>query len=203
MNIMIAVISAVGGYLSGSISFGRTIARIVDPKADISVIKHNVPGTDEIFESDSVSATAVRVHVGTKYGCLTAILDMLKVAIPVIILRLLFPDEPYYFLIAAAAGHVGHAWPLYHKFKGGRGESPIYGALLVIDPLGVLVANVTGMVLGLIIGNLLLFRWAGLVLMIPWFWIRTQSWYYVSYIVFVNAVYWITMWPELSHTLNI
>jgi len=122
---------------------------------------------------------------------------MLKVAIPVLIMKLLFPDKPY-FLIAGASGHIGHDWPLYHKFKGGRGESPIYGALLVIDPLGVLVTNVTGMALGMIIGNLLIFRWAGLILMIPWFWIRTQSWYYLSYIVFVNAVYWITMRPELG-----
>jgi len=50
----------------------------------------------------------------------------------------------------------------------------------------------------MIIGHLLIFRWAGLVLMIPWFWLSTQSWYYVSYIVFANIVYWTTMSPELG-----
>ena len=114
-----------------------------------------------------------------------------------LVLRLLYPDMPY-FLMAAAAGHVGHDWPLYHRFKGGRGESPIYGGLLVIDPIGVVVSNVVGMVLGMIIGNLLIFRWAGLVLMIPWLWLRTHSWYHLAYILFVNAIYWITMSPELG-----
>lgn len=197
MNSIIQILSAIIGYLFGSISFGRIITRIVAPRADISRIKQEVPDSDEVFESDSVSATAVRIHVGTRYGCLTAILDMLKVAIPVLILKLLFPKN-LYFLITAAAGHVGHDWPLYHRFKGGRGESPIYGALLVISPIGVIITNIVGMALGMIIGNLLIFRWAGLVLMIPWFWIRTQSWYYILYIVFVNAIYWITMSPELG-----
>jgi glycerol-3-phosphate acyltransferase PlsY len=185
------------GYLFGSISSGRLIAKIVAPQADISKIRQDVPDSDEVFESDSISATSVRLNVSTKYGILTAIFDMVKVAVPVLALMLLFPDQPY-FLIAAAAGHVGHNWPLYHRFHGGRGESPIYGALLVIDPLGAVIANVVGMALGMIIGNLLIFRWAGLILMIPWFWLRTPGWYHVSYMVFVNAIYWISMMPELG-----
>jgi glycerol-3-phosphate acyltransferase PlsY len=197
MDVIIVLISSVVGYLIGSISSGRIIAGIVAPQADISTIRQDVPDSDEVFESDSISATSVRLNVGTKYGVLTAILDMVKVAIPVLALMLLFPDQPY-FLFAAAAGHVGHNWPLYHRFQGGRGESPIYGALLVIDPLGVVVMNVVGMAFGMIIGNLLIFRWTGLVLMIPWFWLRTAGWYHVSYMIFVNAIYWISMMPELG-----
>jgi glycerol-3-phosphate acyltransferase PlsY len=197
MDVIIFLVSAVVGYLFGSISSGRLIAKIVAPQADISKIRQDVPDSDEVFESDSISATSVRLNVGTKYGILTAIFDMVKVAIPVLVLMLIYRDIPY-FLVAAAAGHVGHNWPLYHRFKGGRGESPIYGALLVIDPLGVVIANVVGMTLGMIIGNLLIFRWAGLVLMIPWFWLRTPGWYHVSYMVFVNAIYWMSMMPELG-----
>ena len=197
MDIIIVLISAGVGYLFGSISSGRLIAKIVAPQADISRIRQDVPGSDEVFESDSISATSVRLNVGTKYGILTAICDMVKVAIPVLALMLLFPGQ-LYFLIAAATGHVGHNWPLYHRFHGGRGESPIYGALLVIDPLGAVIANVVGMALGMIIGNLLIFRWAGLVLMIPWFLWRTPGWYHVSYMAFVNAIYWISMMPELG-----
>jgi len=84
------------------------------------------PGSDIVFESDSVSASAVRFQLGARYGCLTAILDMLKVAIPTLIVRLWQPDEAYY-LVLAGAGVAGHAWPVYFRFKGGRGESPILG----------------------------------------------------------------------------
>lgn len=202
MDIPVALLAAIIGYLLGSISFARLITRITAPHADISRIQQPVPNSETIFESDSVSATAVRIHVGTRYGCLTALLDMLKVAIPTMAFKMWQPGTPY-FLIVAAAGVVGHDWPLFHRFKGGRGESPIYGGLLVIDWVGVLVTNLAGGLLGLVLGNLLVLRWAGLVLMIPWFWFRTGDWAYLAYIIFVNLVYWISMMPELKQAFDL
>jgi glycerol-3-phosphate acyltransferase PlsY len=202
LEIVPALLAAVTGYLLGSISFARLIARRVTPGADISRIVEPVPRSSATFETDSVSATAVRVHVGTRYGCLTAVLDMAKVALPVLAFRLWFPDQPAY-LIAAAAGLVGHDWPLYHRFKGGRGESTIYGALLVIDPLGVVITNAIGALLGIVLGQLLVLRWAGMVLMIPWLGLRTGEWAPVLYMLFVNAVYWYAMSPELRQFFDL
>jgi acyl phosphate:glycerol-3-phosphate acyltransferase len=191
-----ALLAVVAGYLLGSISFARIIAHLVAPTADISHVVEPVPRSSDVFQTDSVSATAVRIHVGTRYGCLTAILDMVKVALPTLVLRLWQPEQPYY-LIVAAAGLVGHNWPIYHRFQGGRGESSIYGALLVIDPLGVVVTNAVGALLGVVLGQLLVLRWAGMVLMIPWLWLRIGEWAPVLYMVFANAVYWVAMSPEL------
>lgn len=196
MDPLIAVGAAAVGYMLGSISFARLIAGIVAPGKDLSKIECALPESEEVFRSDSVSSTAARIHLGTRYGCLTAIFDILKVALPTLAFKLWQPDVPYY-LIVAATGLVGHDWPLYHGFQGGRGESPIYGALLVIDPLGVLVTNVAGWILGMAIGHLLILRWAGLVLMIPWLWFRTESWPHLAYILFANGVYWTTMSGEL------
>jgi glycerol-3-phosphate acyltransferase PlsY len=190
------LLAAVVGYLIGSISWARIVARRVAPDADISTIAEPVPNTDLVFVSDSISATAARVHLGTRYGCLVAILDILKVAIPTLAFRVAFPDQPYYY-VAAFFGLVGHVWPIYHHFKGGRGESAIYGGLLVIAPLGVLVTNLAGAVLGVLAGELLVLRWGGLVLMIPWLWWRTASTWALAYIVGVNIIYWWSMRPEL------
>jgi glycerol-3-phosphate acyltransferase PlsY len=202
MDPIIAFFAAAVGYLSGSISFARLIARLVAPQADISRIEQPMPDSDEVFVSDSVSATAVRMHLGPGYGCLTAILDMLKVTVPTLLFRLWFPESPYY-LIVAAFGVVGHDWPLYHRFIGGRGESPILGGLIVIDWAGVLVTNLIGWPLGVLSGNLLVLRWAWLVLMIPWLWFRTQDLAYVAYMVTVNILYWLTMAPELKQYFQI
>jgi glycerol-3-phosphate acyltransferase PlsY len=202
MDILVAVLAALIGYLLGSISFARVITAIAAPNTDISKIEQPVPNSDAVFESDSVSATAVRIHVGTRYGCLTALLDMLKVAIPTLAFKIWQPQTPY-FLIVAAAGVVGHDWPIFHRFKGGRGESPIYGGLLVIDWVGALVTNLVGGLLGLVLGNLLILRWAGLVLLIPWFWFRTGDWAYLAYIIFINLVYWISMMPELKQAFDL
>ena len=197
MNIGIALLAAAAGYLFGSISWARIITGLVAPGTDISMIREPVPHTDEVFESDSVSATTVRIHVGTRYGCLTAILDMLKVALPTLAFKLWLPDTPY-FLLVAAMGVVGHDWPLFFKFKGGRGESPILGGLIVIDLIGLVVTNVLGFALGVLAGNILVLRWAGLVLLIPWMWLRFHDWAYVAYMAFVNVIYWVAMTPDLK-----
>lgn len=197
MDPWIALLAGTIGYLCGSISWARLVARWTHTQADITRIEHVIPGTDQAFVSDSVSATAVRMHVGTRYGCLTAILDMLKVALPTLAFRLWQPDVPY-FLVVAAMGLVGHDLPVFHRFKGGRGESPIYGGLLVIAPVGIVVTNLIGFVLGVLVGNILVLRWAGMVLMIPWLWWRTQDWAYLAYILFVNLIYWLAMRPELQ-----
>ena len=197
MEIWITILSIVVGYLLGSLSFIRIFAHFIQPNTNIELVEVRFSGTNDIFRSDSVSATAARIHMGTKYGLLTGLLDMLKVALPTLCFLIWQPDQPY-FLFTAAAGLVGHDWPIYHRFKGGRGESAIYGALLIINPLGVLVTTVAGMVLGLTIGHILVFRWSGLLLMIPWLWFTTNSWPHLGYILFVNLIYWITMRPELA-----
>ena len=197
MNPAIALISAAVGYVFGSISFARVVARLVQPQADITLIEQPMPHSDEVFVSDAVSATAVRMHIGARYGCLTAILDMLKVAVPTFLFRLWQPDAPY-FLFVAAFGVAGHDWPVFHRFKGGRGESPIVGGLLVIDWLGILVTTLIGWPIGVLSGNLLVLRWAWLLLLIPWFWIRTQDPYPLAYILSVNVMYWWAMRPELK-----
>ena len=125
-----------------------------------------------------------------------SVLNMLKVEIPTLIVRLWQPDEAYYPVLAGA-GVVGHAWPVYHRFRGGRGESPILGGLLVIDASGLLVTTGMGWLLGWMTGNLLVLRWGFFRLMISWFWLRTHDLPPVVYMVFVNIVYWIAMLPEI------
>lgn len=196
MDLAMALIAIAVGYLLGSISFARIVAGRVDPTADVTRIE-TVVGEGVTFISDSVSATVVRMKVGRRYGILTAVLDMLKVALPTLAFKLAFPDESY-FLLVAAAGLVGHDWPLYHRFKGGRGETAIYGALLVIDPVGVIVTLILGMVLGFALGNILVLRWAGMILLIPWFWLTTGDPALVAYMVFADAVYLFAMRPELG-----
>lgn len=188
--------AVLGGYLLGSISWSRIIARWASPEKTVREFRYQVPGSDEMITSDTVSATSVRAQLGPVYGCLTALLDMAKVALPVFLLKRLFPQEPY-FIAAAASGVIGHNWPIFYRFKGGRGASPIMGGLLVLDPIGLVAVLAGGSVLGLIVGHMLVLRWSWLVLMLPWFWFRTGSWLYVGYAIICNAAYWLAMAPEI------
>lgn len=192
MDPFIIFIAAVVGYLFGSISFARIIAGRVKPEADITKYVEPVPNSDLVYEDDAVSATLVNLNLGWQYGCLTSILDMIKVIVPMVAFKLLFPLQPYYLIVSAAA-MVGHNWPLYYHFKGGRGESVVYGSMLIIDPLGAVVCNIAAVLLGLLVGQVHLVRWGGMALLIPWLWLRTNDPLMVVYIVFMNVVFWIAM----------
>ncbi|HSG87043.1 MAG TPA: glycerol-3-phosphate acyltransferase [Candidatus Limnocylindrales bacterium] len=182
--------------MAGSISFARIVLRWARPGARITPIEVDLPG-GETFVSDTVSATAVRMQAGPRYGCLTALLDMAKVAVPTLAVRLWAPDEPYYLIVAAAAV-IGHDWPLLGRYKGGRGESPLYGGVLVIDPVAAVGTTLLGALLGIVVGNILVLRWAGMVLLIPWMGIAASGdpWT-LAYIVVGVGAYFVAMIPEL------
>jgi glycerol-3-phosphate acyltransferase PlsY len=135
--------------------------------------------------------------LGPRLGCTIAVLDMLKVAFPMLAFKLAYPDHPY-FLILAVAGLVGHIWPVYHRFRGGRGLSVILGSLAVIDWLGALVVPTVGMVLGMTMVRSLSVAYLGwLWLIIPWLWLRTHDFAFVAYAIAINFLFLVGTVPEI------
>lgn len=202
MNLLIALLALVIGYLVGSISFARLVSRHFAPQQDISkIVIEGIDGKGR-FESNAVSATSVRLHLGPRYGCLVGILDILKATIPTLVLKLWMPDTPYY-LLAAGMAVVGHNWPLYHRFKGGRGSSPGLGGMLVVDWLGVIVTNILGLASDLFIRNPLISSGVWLGLMVPWMWLTPHGWPERIYTVAVAIIYSISMFPEWREMLRL
>ncbi len=198
MDPAIALLAAVSGYLLGCISFARIITRRVAPQVDVTQTNMPIPDMDDKIQLRAVSGTAVSIHLGKKYGCLTSLLDMAKVALPVAFFRFAFPGQPY-FLITAVTGILGHDWPVFYGFKGGSGLSPTYGGMLVISPVGTIVTAVGGMLLGLfVLRNVVISYLAGLWLMIPWLWFTTYDAWYLAYGVIVNILFFIALLPEIK-----
>jgi acyl phosphate:glycerol-3-phosphate acyltransferase len=183
----IAAAAALVGYLVGSISFARLVVRLSGSPVDIGHWEVRLPN-GETFTSDIVSATSVRLALGRRYGCLTSVLDMAKVAVPTLVIRFLAPDEPYY-LICAAAAVIGHNFPAWHRFKGGHGESAILGGLLVIDPVALVATTILGFGVGFLFGSILAVRWGGFLLLFPWLWVATGDPWVIAYLVVVLAAY--------------
>ena len=201
MSLAIALLAGIIGYLIGSISFARLVVRMHAPGLDVSTIEHPVKASKS-FESGSISATSVRMQLGVRYGCLVSILDVLKGMLPALVFKLWQPDAPYY-LIAATLATVGHIYPLYYGFKGGRGLSTIYGGFIILDWVGVLVTSTGGILLGGVVGQALMMRYAGLVLMIPWIWFRTHDVAKLAYVLMANALFWFAIMPELRQIFQL
>jgi glycerol-3-phosphate acyltransferase PlsY len=202
MDPVIALLATAIGYLCGSISFARLVGRLVAPEKDVTRTEFTVPGVEDSFEMKSVSATSISTQVGAKFGCLTSVMDMLKVTLPTLVFRLMYPGAAY-FLLAAAMGVVGHNWPLYHRFKGGRGMSAVIGGLFVVDWIGAFATNAAGMLIGLLVfRDVLLAYTGGLLLLVPWLWFRTRDWTYVGYALVINLAFWLAMIPELKQYIK-
>ena len=113
---LILVISV--SYLMGSIPFGLILTKIF-LKKDIREIG-----------SGNIGATNV-LRTGNKLiGYLTLILDVLKAVIPVIYIKINFPELVY---ISSLSVFIGHVFPIWLKFKGGKGVATYVGILFSIN----------------------------------------------------------------------
>jgi glycerol-3-phosphate acyltransferase PlsY len=197
MYLLWPIAVGVGSYLIASISGARLVTALfargkpVPEKTEL-----RIEGSDKVVVMKSVSATSVSANLGAKYGFMTYVFDVLKVFIPVLLLRKQLPGTEYY-LIAATTGVAGHIWPVYHRFRGGRGISAIYGGVFAIDWPGVLVTALAGMVFGFaVLKDIYITYMAGLWFLIPWLWWRTGDAYVVLYAVVVNILFFISSVPE-------
>jgi acyl phosphate:glycerol-3-phosphate acyltransferase len=201
-NWILGIICSLSGYLAGSVSFARLINFTLTRTTRIEGWAEPVPHSEEVFESDLVSATLIAKKLGPRYGCMTSLLDMLKVGIPTALVKLLFTVHPW-FLLTALFGIIGHNYPVWYRFKGGRGESPILGALLVINWFGIFLANAAGTILGFITGSVLVMRWSGYILMVFWYWIYFRDWRYVAFMILANLLFWFSMRRDLARFLEL
>jgi glycerol-3-phosphate acyltransferase PlsY len=129
-------------------------------------------------------------------------LDILKVFLPTLAIKLLFPGEVY-FLAAGLAGMAGHIWPIYHRFHGGAGYSAAVGILLAVDWPAIFVTIVVGLILGLVIlRNLDVAILSWMWLLIPWFWIRTQDVWFILFSVGINILFMLAMIPEIQKMME-
>lgn len=203
MEPLLVFLALVVGYFAGALSFTRLVSRLDDPNVDLENIEIPVKGTDKTYKVSSMGASTASMKLGPKVGCAIGLLDILKVALPTLAFRLFFPGQEY-FLIVALAGMVGHNWPVFNRFKGGRGISAFYGGLAAIDLPGAIVCAVGGLLLGLFIfRDIVLAYMAGVWLVIPWLWFATHDPAYLIYAVSVNILFLLAMIPDLKQYLKI
>lgn len=190
-------------YVIGSITFTRVVPKILRPNEKFVNPEVAVEGTNLTYKVGSYGAAAASMQFGPRIGLLISLGDILKVTIPVLVFRWLHPQQTY-LLSAAVGGMAGHIWPIFFKFKGGRGISAYYGGLFAIDPIGAIITMSGGMFLGFaIVKDFFAAYLAGLWLLLPWIWFTTYRWEYVLYAVIVNVLVILAMIPDLKQYTEI
>lgn len=121
-------LALVAAYLIGAIPFGVVLTRLT--------------GVGDVRASGSgnIGATNVYRTFGRRLGLLTLAMDALKGLVPVLLAGSLLDFSPPQVAMVAAAAFLGHCYPIYLGFKGGKGVATALGIYLVLSPLSVLGA---------------------------------------------------------------
>lgn len=125
------VVLTIIAYLLGSIPFGYLIVR--------------GRSGDDIRRSGSggTGATNVSRRAGKTAGVITLVLDALKGAVAVLLARLIVGADVNWVIAAAAiAVIVGHIFPVWLGFRGGKGVATGVGVFLILAPVALLCAGV-------------------------------------------------------------
>lgn len=184
------------GYLIGSISGARIIGGR-RAAGDLSRTKVILDGTGSAVVTHGVSPSALQARQGAKSGLPAGAIDIAKALLPALAARLIWPDSPEDVLVAAAV-LVGHVYPIYYRFVGGFGISPLLGGLLVIDWRAPLLTIALFAVLGLIAGSAFLGIETWPLGLIPYFVLWGDEWT-VAYAILANALYW---WRSRAETMG-
>ncbi len=123
MTLFLLILAA---YLIGAIPTGVILTRLV--------------GGEDIRSAGSgnIGATNVYRVAGRKLGVITLIGDCLKGAIPTLLAQQVFNLTETGVALVALAAFIGHCYPVYLGFKGGKGVATALGIFLVLSPLSVL-----------------------------------------------------------------
>ena len=129
------IISFLITYLLGSIPFGKIVTKLLTGK-DITKTG-----------SQNIGATNVYRSVSKKAGLSVLILDGIKPIIALVIISYFFYDfyqnyKFFYFFITI----VGHIFPIWLMFKGGKGVACFFGGFLIISPIPTLISMAVWMV---------------------------------------------------------
>jgi acyl phosphate:glycerol-3-phosphate acyltransferase len=126
LTILYSLLAALAAYLIGSLSFAVIVSRVMGLK-DPRTFGSKNPGATNVLRSGSKAAAVV-----------TLVLDALKGLLPVLAVRYFgraYGLEEGTIAMAGLAAFLGHLWPVFFKFRGGKGVATFIGVVFGIDLL--------------------------------------------------------------------
>jgi len=127
--VFVSILFLFVGYVFGSIPVGILVGKL--------------KGLGDVrdYGSGSTGATNILRTLGLKWALLVGISDLLKGALPVLLaVQLSVPDLAV--ALAGSGAVIGHIWPLFTSFRGGKGVATAFGVFLALFPLVALLVLV-------------------------------------------------------------
>ncbi|MGD0352299.1 MAG: glycerol-3-phosphate acyltransferase [Dehalococcoidia bacterium] len=150
MNAALSVLSIIIAYLLGSIPFAYIIGKLSG--LDVRQVGDKNVGTFNVFR-----------HAGMGAGIATLVAEVGKGALAIVAAKLFSVNELVVFG-AGVAAVIGHNWPVFLHFRGGRGLAVVIGALLALLPIEMLIAAAISLLVLYATRNTI---WFGVAMFIP------------------------------------
>lgn len=155
--------------------------------------------------SKNIGATNVSRLLGKKLGILTLVADIAKGFLPMYIVAMFLPETPQKNIIVALCGAatvLGHMFPVYLGFKGGKGVATALGVFAYLAPLGVLVCLAVFVAAVALSGFVSLGSLLGALTVIPVLWFSGEPLWKLLLAVFVVAMIWLKHHQNISRLLK-
>ncbi len=187
-----SIVLLIASYLIGAIPFGLVIGKFA--------------GKDVRNEgSKNIGATNVSRLLGKKLGFVTLVCDCLKGFLPMFVAERLLGDAVNSQLIVSLCGLfavVGHMFPVYLGFKGGKGVATGLGVFLYLSPLAILIS------LGVFAGSVALSGFVSVgsllssALMVIWLWLLGEPLVTILTAAAIAALIWGKHHENISRLLK-
>ena len=127
MTILTHIFILIGAYSFGSIPFSVIVGYMF---AGVDVRKTG---------SGNAGATNVYRVAGLPAAIIAGLLDALKGVLPVLVAKMLLPNEEWLQIASGLAAVAGHIFPVFAGFKGGKGVNTLLGMFMVLLPIEMLI----------------------------------------------------------------
>ncbi|MCH2305844.1 MAG: glycerol-3-phosphate 1-O-acyltransferase PlsY [SAR202 cluster bacterium] len=126
------IIFGILSYLIGAIPIGLILSK-------------SLRGIDiRNYGSGSIGMSNIQRNLGNFPAAVVLILDMTKSFLPILYVRYFLPDPQILETISALGALTGHCWPIFAKFRGGRGVATGWGSLLILSPITGIISGIIG-----------------------------------------------------------
>lgn len=186
------ILCIVAAYLIGAIPFGLILSRG-------SGIDIRSAG------SKNIGATNVARLLGKKLGILTLLLDIAKGFFPMFAVAAFMPETEQKYLAVALCGAatvLGHMYPVYLGFKGGKGVATALGIYLFLAPVGVIFCLVVFAAAVALSGFVSMGSLLGSLAVIPVLWFMDEPQWKLMLALFVVAMIWLKHHQNISRLIQ-
>lgn len=115
------IISMLVGYGFGCIQSAYILGRLI---GNIDIREHG---------SGNAGASNITSTIGIKYGAIVGLVDILKGVSAVLVVTWIYPSSPELAYLAGLMAVIGHMFPFYLKFRGGKGVATLVGMMFGLN----------------------------------------------------------------------